>query len=95
VNFVRFQRFLVYRPQPVLDEWMKALAFWTSIMEICAQQADTYTNPEDGYPQNDKACGLYGGCQFREICGRSPMARKPIMDSTFKIRRWDPVGNPR
>jgi hypothetical protein len=65
-------------------------------MESCAQKGDSLgTSPERAWPQNDKACGLYGGCQFREICGRSPMARKPIMDSTFKIRRWDPVGEPR
>jgi hypothetical protein len=96
VNFVRFQRFPVYRPQPVLDEWLNALPFWVSIMEECAIAAnDRPNNPESAYPQNDKACGLYGGCQFREICGRSPMARKPIMDATFQIRRWDPAGEPR
>lgn len=95
VNFVRFQRFPVYRPQPVLDEWLNALPYWISQMEYCAYFANKGGNPEAAYPQNDKACGLYGGCQYREICGRSPMARKPIMNSTFKIRRWDPAGEPR
>ena len=95
VNFVRFQRFPIYRPQPVLDEWLHALPWWVAQMEYCAISADGHPNPEAAYPQNDKACGLYGGCQFREICGRSPMARKPIMDATFQIRRWDPAGEPR
>jgi hypothetical protein len=95
VNFVRFQRFPVYRPQPVLDEWLQALPYWVSLMESCAVVAEPMPNPEAAYPQNDKACGLYGGCQFREICGRSPLARKPIMDATFQIRRWDPAGEPR
>lgn len=95
VNFVRFQRFPVYRPQPVLDEWLQALPWWVSLMEHCASEAASAASPETAYPQNDKACGLYGGCQFREICGRSPLARKPIMDATFQIRRWDPAGEPR
>lgn len=95
VNFVRFQRFPVYRPQPVLDEWLNELSYWIAQMELCAKAADGASAPEAAFPQNDKACGLYGGCQFREVCGRSPMARKPIMDSTFKIRRWDPYGEPR
>lgn len=95
VNFVRFQRFPIHRPQPVLDEWLQALPYWTRQMEQCAKDAEGAPAPEAAFPQNDKACGLYGGCQFREICGRSPMARKPLMDATFKIRRWDPVGEPR
>jgi hypothetical protein len=95
VNFVRFQRFPIYRPQPVLDEWLNALPFWAALMESCATNAEGASAPEAAYPQNDKACGLYGGCQFREVCGRSPMARKPIMDSSFQIRRWDPAGEPR
>jgi hypothetical protein len=94
-TFVRFQRFPIYRPQPVLDEWLHALPWWTGLMELCARAAETSPHPEQAYPQNDKACGLYGGCQFREICGRSPLARKPIMDSSFRIRRWDPFGEPR
>jgi hypothetical protein len=95
-NFVRFQRYLVYRPQPVLDEWLRGLPYWTSLMEACATAAATRApTPEDAYPQNDKACSLYGGCQYRGVCGRSPLARKRVLDIDFQIRRWDPFGEPR
>ena len=83
-------------PSPASPRRMASgLRWWTFLMEKCAGEAELSASPEEAYPQNDKACGLYGGCQFRETCGRCPMARKPIMDATFQIRRWDPVGQPR
>lgn len=94
VTFVRFARFPIPRPQPVLDEWLTSLPFWVSQMEGCAERA-AEGSPESAYPQNDKACNLYGGCQFREICGRSPSARAPILNANYQRRRWDPAGQPR
>lgn len=97
-NFVRFARFPIHRPQGILDEWLFALRnFWVPQIQRCAEDAAEHTgiSPEQFYPQNDKACSMYGGCTFREVCGRAPRSRKPILEAEFEPRKWDPVGEPR
>jgi len=93
-TFVRFARFPIPRPQPVLDEWLTSLPYWLKQMDDCAARAENMP-PEEAYPQNDKACQLYGGCQFRDVCARSPSTRQPILKANYNKRRWDPVGQPR
>ena len=83
VNFSRFSRGLVPRDKASLSEWYHGLGFWTAQMEQCAVQ--------DSWPQNDKACGMYGGCEFRGICSKSPGERQRALELNFRKRTWDPM----
>lgn len=78
----RFRRGFTYRTQEQRDEWYKDLEYWLNQAEGFAVK---------GYwPQNDKACGLYGGCPFRAICGKSPLVRDQWAKD-YKTRIWDPL----
>lgn len=40
---------------------------------------------ETGYwPQNEGACGMYGGCEFQNLCGMSPKVREARAASLFR-----------
>ena len=82
-SFSRCQRGLVQRSREQLDEWMAATAWWLHQLERCAVQGD--------WPQNDKACNLFGGCQFRSVCSRSPHSRQQWLETDFKRRQWNPL----
>ncbi len=41
---------------------------------------------------NRTACGNYGGCEFRKVCGSVPGVRKNLLEGSFRKRdRWDPI----
>ncbi len=83
VGFTRFQRGFTYRTEAQLEEWMTDFRLWTA-------QAEAFA--EAGYwPQNDKACGLYGGCTFRKVCSKSPEVREKFLESDFERRPWNPL----
>jgi hypothetical protein len=83
VNFTRFARNIVPRPEGVLEEWIKDFGFWARQMETCAL--------EGYWPMNDKGCHMYAGCEFRDICSRSPETRQQWLNSNFTKRVWDPL----
>lgn len=90
VEGTRFQRGLVLRDGPQLDEWLADTGRWLAQMEGCAAEgADSLG--EAAWPQNDKACHMYGGCKFRDVCSRSPAARQPYLEANFRRRVWDPL----
>lgn len=83
----KFERVPTHRTQDQLDEWVHNLHYWFSL-------AETYA--EAGYwPMNDTACGMYGGCKFREVCSKSPSVRDIYLKSDFiKLApedRWNPL----
>lgn len=83
ITFSRFQRGLVQRTEAQLEEWHKDLMLWL-------RQAEGYAR--DGYwPQNDKSCGLYGGCPYRGICSKSPAQREQWLKADYITRVWDPL----
>jgi hypothetical protein len=82
-GFSRFMRGLVPRDEHQIDEWLADTRWWLGQMENCA--AEAY------WPQNDKSCGIYGGCQFRAVCSRSPVARDAWLQTDYKHRMWDPL----
>lgn len=83
VNFARFGRHLVPRDKDTLQEWYLGLGYWVAQMELCVMQNE--------WPQNDKACSMYGGCEFRDICSRSPKSRPMHLQAGFVRRQWDPT----
>lgn len=67
-TFARFRRAKIDRPKAVLDEWLRDQGEYLARIERWA---------EAGYwPQNDAACALYGGCEFRAICAMTPASRE-------------------
>lgn len=83
VTFTRFQRGFVQRSPDQLEEWYRDLGFWLGIAQHAAKSND--------WPMNDKSCGNYGGCPFREICGKSPSVREQWLKAGFHTRVWDPL----
>lgn len=89
VGFTRSMRGLVSRTATQLDEWLAAAGWWLRSMEDCAQEGQTAG--EAAWPQNDKSCHNYSGCQFREVCGASPSLRPRLLEAGFAKRVWDPT----
>ena len=84
VEFTRFRRGFAPRTQDQLNEWYKELG------EHWLPMAEWYAHHEH-WPMNDTACGRYGGCQFRGICGKDPKVRDTWLKAGFKTRIWDPL----
>ncbi len=83
VTFSRFQRALIQRTRSQLDEWKDDLIYTIQQMEYYAKN--------NYWPQNDSACGLYGGCPYRGICSISPELREKHLEAMFSKRIWDPL----
>ena len=83
----RFVRSFTYRTTAQLDEWMRDLRYWLTLAEAYAAQ--------DYWPMNDTACDKFGGCRFREICGKSPQVREQFLKAHFTQlppeERWNPL----
>lgn len=82
-----FQRGFTYRTPDILDEWLMDLRFWL-------QQAKTFSDA-DYWPMNNTSCGNYGGCEFRDICSKSPGVRETFLKGSFEqlepSKRWNPL----
>lgn len=78
VSFSRMERFIVPRPQALLDEWYEDLGSWLRMAEGFARAQK--------WPMNEKSCFL---CEFRGICSRSPAMRQQWLQADFVQRVWD------
>ena len=82
-----FQRGFAYRTDDYLAEWLDDLRFWLA-------QAESFATA-NYWPQNDTACNKFGGCQFREVCSKSPAVREQYLKASFnKLEekdRWNPL----
>lgn len=84
VGFSRFERGFTFRTDDQLNEWYDQTM--VKIEEARAMTAEQY------FPMNATACGNYGGCEFRDICSRSPQVREQFLKGKFvKGPRWDPI----
>ncbi len=81
VSFSAFERAMVPRSEESLQEWLEDAQWWLGLMDECARR--------DYWPQNDKSCGLYGGCEFREICAMGPGSRATWLERNFVVRGDD------
>jgi hypothetical protein len=82
VTFTRFQRGIIHRTPEHHAEWFKDFQWYIGLAYQYAEQ--------NYWPQNDTACGFFGGCQFRPICSKSPKVRDQWLGS-FLNRTWDPL----
>lgn len=83
VGFSRFARGMVLRTKEQLQEWYVGLGYWVAQIETCATRGV--------WPQNDKACGMYGGCEFRAVCSKSPQLRETVLRAGYTKEVWDPM----
>ena len=83
VTFSRFLRGPSPRTEAQLDEWYTDLGYWLKLAQFYAAN--------DHWPMNDKACGNYGGCAFRDICAKPAVVRAQWLQATYKKRTWDPL----
>jgi hypothetical protein len=82
VTFSRFERNIIPYDRAAVEEWHQDLGVWLDQLDGCAS--------EQHWPMNDSACDNYGGCEFREICSKSPGSRD-IWLSKLPKRVWDPL----
>lgn len=77
-----FLRFPVKYTEGQLNEWLDNTKFLIKMAEQYARAGF--------WPMHTAACHHYGGCPFRELCGRDPSVRDAFMRN-YKIDRWDPI----
>lgn len=84
VEDVRVSRGTTHRSKDQLEEWLSDLG-------IVLKEAEYYH--EIGYyPMRDTSCDKYGGCQFREVCSKSPSVRQTYLEADFKREEpWNPL----
>lgn len=84
VGFSRFERGFTFRDDPQLDEWYNHAMYHI-------ESARTATR-EQHFPMNPAACNNFGGCQFRNVCSKSPAVRDRFLAGDFvRGERWDPL----
>lgn len=82
-GFTRFERGFSMRTEGQLNEWRD------DFIDL-VQRFEGYAKKQY-WPTNDTACDLYGGCQFRGICGKDPAVREAFLKADFVKRPWDPL----
>jgi len=84
VGFTRFERGFIFTDDSALDEW-----YDDALYHIETAQAATRANH---FPKNRTSCHKYAGCEFREVCSKSPHVREQFLKADFeKAERWDPL----
>lgn len=83
VGSSRFERGIVNRDAAQLREWHQDTM-------LLLEQMESYANIQY-WPQNDSSCDKFGGCQFRDVCSRSPASRDLFLTTDFTKRVWDPL----
>lgn len=84
VGFTRFERGFAFRSEGQLNEWYDG-----AMAHIEAIHRSTKNN---FFPMNTTSCGMFGGCEFRSICSRSPEVRERFLEGDFeRTERWNPL----
>ena len=74
---------LVYRPQWMIDRWLRQL------QRDVRRMIDSYLNDEWDYALHKNACAAYGGCSYHDLC----MSEHPEqwVALNYVKRKWDPL----
>lgn len=83
VHGTHFGRGFAPRTKEQREEFMEDLKFWLRLAWHFASQRH--------WPMNEKACGNYGGCEFREVCNKPSSLREGFLQSKFVREVWDPL----
>jgi hypothetical protein len=80
VGFSRFDRAIIKKSKPILEEWHQDLGYWLNNAAGCAE--------EQQWPMNDKSCFL---CDFKQVCRKPPSLRQAELETHFHQLVWDPL----
>ena len=83
VGGTRFGRRAINRTQGQLSEWYSNIQWWM-------HQAQRFAE-ENFWPMNEKACNNFGGCAFRQVCGRDPAVRDHFLKASYEKWDWNPL----
>lgn len=84
VGFTRFERGFAHRSASQLNEW-----YDDTMRHIEAIQTATR---ENHFRKSSPSCNLFGGCEFRSVCSRSPEVRNNFLRGDFvQEKRWNPL----
>jgi hypothetical protein len=84
VGFSRFERGFVFTDEGSLNEW------YDDSMELILRVQKA--TRENHFPRNRSSCSKFAGCQFRNVCSKSPAVRDQFLKADFeKGQRWDPL----
>jgi hypothetical protein len=76
----------LYGPMEFSEEMLEETWEW---MEA-AQALAAFHEERGTWPQNEGACGAYGGCEYLDLCQRTPQVRKAIAKVNYEV--WEPQG---
>lgn len=82
-GFSRVHRHIATKGKEILDEWLQNTLHWIKLAEFFAKSGT--------WPMNETACHKFSGCQFREVCNKSPTMRPTLLRSNFTYQPWDPL----
>lgn len=83
VGFTRFERGFAFRSPDQTSEWLRDAEYHIR---------ETWRAEEAGWPMNDTACSKFGGCEFRDVCSKSPSVRKEFLGTGFVKAFRNPLG---
>lgn len=82
VGFTRFERGFTFRTEAQNNHWLHDTKYWIERI---------WDAREAGYPMNDSACMMYGGCPFREVCAHDPSVSQNYLETLFEKRPDNPL----
>jgi len=86
VGFTRFERGFTFRDEGQLNEWFDSAM--NTISRARQAVVDNY------FPMNPSSCNNFGGCEFRDVCSKSPRVREQFLKADFvKGKIWNPLEN--
>ncbi len=82
VGFTRFERGFTFRTAAQSEKWLTDAKYWIE---------RTWEAGEAGWPLNDAACMMYGGCPFREVCSKDPSVQRQYLETLFERKPPNPL----
>lgn len=83
VHSTEFQRGFAPRNKESREEFLDDFKFYIKLSFLYADQKH--------WPMNEKACGNYGGCEFRDVCNKPASLREGYLKSKYSKSIWDPL----
>lgn len=84
VGFTAFGRDFTHRSKEQLSEFLEGVYSYRRLAEQFTQAGF--------WPMNENACGNYGGCEFRDVCSKSPVVRERFLRTDFTQQKpWNPL----
>ena len=83
VGFCRFDRKPIYRTRAQSEEFTQTVYDKIAEAKFWAEQGR--------WPMDEEACGLFGGCSYRDVCRQDPALRGDYLKRFYKVRKWNPL----